>query len=90
MAKRLGAEDNSKGGELSVECLKGLDNQQAAEEVAEYFSRVSQEYSPLDVSKLPAYLPAQEILQVDENDVAERLFRLKVENQLSQLTSHPN
>ena len=41
MAKRLGAEDNRKGGELSVECLKGLDNQQAAEEVAEYFSRVS-------------------------------------------------
>ena len=31
MAKRLGAEDNRKGGELSVECLKGLDNQQAAQ-----------------------------------------------------------
>ena len=77
MAKRLGAEDNRKGGELSVDCLKGLDNQQAAEQVAEHFSKVSQEYSPLDYSKLPAYLPAQEILQVDENEVAERLLRLK-------------
>ena len=77
MAKRLGAEDNRNGGELSVDCLKGLDNQQAAEQVAEHFSKVSQEYSPLDYSKLPAYLPAQKILQVDENEVAERLLRLK-------------
>ena len=77
MAKRLGAEENGKGGELSVECLKGLDNQQAAEEVAEYFSKVSQEYSALDTTKLPAYLPAPEILKVDENIVAERLLRLK-------------
>ena len=77
MAKRLGAEENGKGGELSVECLKGLDNQEAAEEVAEYFSKVSQEYSALDTTKLPAYLPAPEILKVDENIVAERLLRLK-------------
>ena len=77
LAKRLGAEDNRKGGELSVDCLKGLDNQQAAEQVAEFFSKVSQEYSPLDTTKLPAYLPAQEILKVEENEVAERLLRLK-------------
>ena len=77
MAKRLGAEENNKGSELTVECLKGLDNQQSAEQVAEYFSKVSQEYSPLDTGKLPAYLPAQEILQVDEINVAERLFKLK-------------
>ena len=40
-------------------------------------SKVSQEYSPLDTTKLPAYLPAQEILKVEENEVAERLLRLK-------------
>ena len=77
MAKRLGAEQNNKTGELSVDCLKGLSNQQAAEQVAEHFSRISQEYSPLDMEKLPAYLPAPEILQVEEADVAERLYKLK-------------
>ena len=77
MAKRLGAEQNNKTGELSVECLKGLNNKQAAEQVAEHFSRISQEYSPLDMEKLPAYLPAPEILQVEEIDVAERLYKLK-------------
>ena len=45
--------------------------------MAEFFSKVSQEYSPLDTTKLPAYLPAQEILKVEENEVAERLLRLK-------------
>ena len=62
---------------MSVECLKGMDDQQAAEEVAKYFSKISQEYSPLNTEKLPAYLPAPEVLKVDETDVAERLFRLK-------------
>ena len=71
MAKRIGAEQSSNNGELSVECLKGLNNQQAAEQIAEHFSKVSQEYSPLDPSILPAYLPAQEILKVNETDVAE-------------------
>ena len=77
MAKRLGAEQNYKDGELRVECLKGMDNQEAAEQIAEHFSKISQEYAPLDRDKLPAYLPAQEILKVDETDVAERLFKLK-------------
>ena len=77
MAKRLGAEQSNKANEISVECLKGLDDQQSAEKVAEYFSKVSQEYLPLDTSKLPAYLPAQQILKVTEEEVAERLYKLK-------------
>ena len=40
MAKRLGAEQSNKANEISVECLKGLDDQQSAEKVAEYFSKV--------------------------------------------------
>jgi hypothetical protein len=64
MAKRLGTEQHNKGGELSVECLAGLSNREAAEEVADYFSKIlSQEYLPQDTTKLPAYLPAQEILK---------------------------
>ena len=77
MAKRLGTDQNSKDTRLSVECLKGLGDQDAAEQVAQHFSSISQEYEPLDTTKLPAYLPAQEVLQVDENDVAERILKLK-------------
>ena len=77
MAKRLGAEQNKNDGELKVECLKGLNNQQSAEIVAEHFSKISQEYSPLDTSKLPAYLPAEQVLQVGQTEVADRLFKLK-------------
>ena len=76
MAKRLGAEKNSRNGELSVDCLKGLNNHQAAEEVAQHFSKISQEYSPLNTGKLPAYLPAQECPQVNETEVAENNFRV--------------
>ena len=57
--------------------MKGLDDKEAAEEVAKHFSSISQEYEPLNTSQLPAYLPAQEVLQVDETEVAERIFKLK-------------
>ena len=87
MAKRLGAEQSSKTGELSVDCLNGLSNYQAAEQVAQHFSEISQEDLPLDITKLPAFLPAPEVLQVKETDVAERL---SAGNPHSQLTSHQN
>ena len=77
MAKRLGAEQCNGGGELTVKCLQGLDDQQAAEKVAESFSQVSQEYFPLDISKLPSYLPSQKPLQVNDADVAQRIFQLR-------------
>ena len=41
MAKRLGAEQGSETGELSVDCLKGLSNYQAAEQVAQHFIEIS-------------------------------------------------
>ena len=31
----------------------GLNNQQCAEKIAEYFAKISQEYQPLDVNSLP-------------------------------------
>ena len=36
---------NTDGGWV-VECLQGLDNRQSAEKIAEFFSQISQEYSP--------------------------------------------
>ena len=78
MAKRLGAETSTNDGELAVECLSGLDNQQSAEKGAEHFSQVSQEYSPLDTSKLPAYLPGPKLQKLEEHEIAERIFKLKI------------
>ena len=77
MAKRLGTDQNSRDSRLKVECLKGLGDQEAAEEVAKHFSSISQEYLPLDTAQLPAYLPAQDVLQVDEEHIAERIYKLK-------------
>lgn len=77
MAKRLGAEKGHTDGDLAVECLSGLNNQQSAEQVAEYFSQVSKEHSPLDSSKLPSYLPAPQPAKLNEIDVAERIYNLK-------------
>ena len=69
--------------------MKGLDNQQSAEEVAFHFSKISQEYLPLDTSKLPAYLPAEQVLQVEEGEVADRLFKLKCRKS-TQPIDHPS
>ena len=77
MAKRLGAEQGNRKSELSVKCLKGLNNKQSAEQVAQHFSKISQEYSPLDSTTLPAYLPAPGVLSVTEEEVAARLYKLK-------------
>ena len=44
---------------------------------------------PLDTSKLPAYLPAQQALQVEEGEVADRLFKLKCRKS-TQPIDHPS
>ena len=61
---------------VKVECLKDLNDQEAAEEVAKHFSSISQEYPPLDTANLPAYLPAPEVLSVNESQIAERIHKL--------------
>ena len=77
MAKKIGAVDQMSGGEVRVESLSGLTNSQAAQKIAEQFAAISNEYSPVDNSKLPSYLPAPLPPQVDEFDVYLRLKKLK-------------
>ena len=77
MAKRLGTDSTNIDPRLKVECMKDLSDEEAAEEVAKYFSSISQEYLPLNTADLPAYLPAPEVLQVDETHIAERILKLK-------------
>ena len=77
MAKRIGAVDQMNAGEIKVEALGGLSNKQSAQKIAEHFSSVSHQYSPVDHSQLPSYLPAQQLPKIDEHDVYVRLKRMK-------------
>ena len=77
MAKKIGAVNNSNDNELKVESLAGLGDDVCAERIAQHFASVSQEYLPIDVSALPAFLPAPKPPQVDELEVFERLKKLK-------------
>ena len=45
--------------------------------IAEHFSRIYNEYLPIDISKLPCYLPAQPPPVIEEYDVYKRIIRLK-------------
>ena len=58
MMKKLGRLDQMDRGRLEIECLEGLSDEECAEAIAKNFAEVSQEYSPLDRKKLPAFLPA--------------------------------
>ena len=48
MAKRIGAVDQMNNGDVSVECLAGLTKAQAAQQLAEHFASISNEYCPVD------------------------------------------
>ena len=77
MAKRIGALDVMNDGEVKVEILDGLSNQDGAEMIAQHFASIANEYSPLDTSQLPAYLPSLPPPQVTEYSVYKRLENLK-------------
>ena len=75
MAKRIGAVDRMNGGDVSVESLQHLTNKQCSQKIAEHYSKISNEYSPVDHDQLPCYLPAEQVPQVEEYIVYERLKR---------------
>ena len=56
--KKMGGVENKAAWRLEVQDLKGLSDQECAEEVAESFAAVSLEYEKIDACKLPSYLPA--------------------------------
>ena len=58
MCKKVGAVDELNSGSLGIKSLTGLCDKQCAEEVAKHFAAVSNEYEPVNLSKLPAYLPS--------------------------------
>ena len=73
MAKRIGAVDQMSNGDISVECLSELNNLQAAQKIAEHFSSISNEYSPIDLTQLPCYLSSLPPPVAEEYDVLGRV-----------------
>ena len=77
MAKRIGAIDDINGGNIQVQSLTNLNNAQCAQKIAEHFAKISQEYSPVNISELPSYLPAQLPPIIEEYEVYTRLMRIR-------------
>ena len=77
MAKKIGAVNKMSEGGIQVESLSEYDNAQCAQKIAERFSTISNEYSPVDNTQLPCYLPALPPPQVEEYQVYQRLCRIK-------------
>ena len=73
MAKRIGGIEQQGQGELYIECLDGMDPQEQVEAVAASFAKVSCEFEPINLSKLPAYLPAQEAPQISVYNVYKKI-----------------
>ena len=61
---------------LSIKSLESLSDRECAEAVAQSFAAVSQEYSPLDRTKLPAFLPAGRPMQVHIFQVMDQIKKI--------------
>ena len=55
--KQIGSIHPVGSGELKIECLDGKFDEECAEEVAKAFASVSNEFLPVDLCQLPAFLP---------------------------------
>ena len=73
---KLGGLDNKFSGRPEIESLKGVSDKECAEAIAQSFASICQEYSCLDRSRLPAFLPACRPEQVNEFQVLNKLKRI--------------
>ena len=76
MCKKIGLWDRMNG-EIKFECLKGASDQECADRVAQGFAADSNQYEPMDRSKLPAYLPSLPPPHVKAYQMYEKLRSLK-------------
>ena len=77
MAKKIGAVNKMSEGGIQVESLSEYNNLECAQKIAEHFSAISNEYSPVDNTQLPCYLPALPPPVIEEYDVYMKIIRLK-------------
>ena len=76
LVKQIGA-NNDQFDPTEIESLKGLTPEAAAEKIADFFAQTSNEYSPVNTSTLPSYLPALPPPQLNEIQVYNKLAKLK-------------
>ena len=77
LAKKIGAVGQNNDGDIKVESLTEMTNEQAVEEIASHFSSIANEYNPLDTCQLPAYQPTLPPPKVNELAVYKRIEKLK-------------
>ena len=77
IAKQIGTGNKVQEGNLTIECIEHLPPKLQVEEVANAFAKVSQEYEPIDLSQLPAYLPAPPPPQTNVLSVWKAIQNLK-------------
>ena len=79
MAKEIGAIDKAKSGHFfkNIEELKNKSTCQSAEIIADFYSKISNEYEPIQLDHLPSYLPSNLPPQLEEFDVYQRILKMK-------------
>ena len=60
-------------GEIKIKSQEGLSNKECAEEIGQFLSAVSNEYEPIDLTKLPSYLPSLPPPQMQEYQIYQKL-----------------
>ena len=75
MCRRIGTGDESTG-EINIKSQEGLSKQECAEEIGQFLAAVSNEYEPMNVEKLPSYLPSLPPPQVEQFKVYQKLLAL--------------
>ena len=73
MAKRIGAIDKTEQGDIKIECLEGISPEEQVEKIAESFAAISNEYDPMDLDKLPAYLPHEKLPELSVYEVYRKI-----------------
>ena len=76
MCKKIGAVSDQNQGDLKIKALEGLSDKECANAIAQHFASVSNLYEPVNLEKLPAFLPSLPSPQVDEYDVYLKLKKL--------------
>ena len=76
LTKLLLSRDKKPNFDVKTLCAPGSTNHQAAEECADYFSSISDEFLPLDMSKLLSSF-SQKISHISQSDISRRLRSFK-------------
>ena len=77
MCKKIGAVYKVNAGALKIKSLEGLNDKECTEAVAQHFAAISNEYEPVNLTALSAYLPALPPPQVEEFEVYQKMLRMK-------------